>query len=93
MMNAAVCATPRPATALPAAAAVTPARISVLPTGRLRIVESATTTTASVPSEFAAIARMRSGKRSKCCCASGMVVPETGDVSGAVKPTPIASPV
>jgi hypothetical protein len=91
-MKTAVCATPRPATALPIAADATPAMTSVLPTGRRRIVSNATATTASVPSEFATIATTRSGKRSRCCCASGMLVPETGDVSVEATPIPTAKP-
>jgi len=91
-MKTAVGAAPSPATALPAAATATPAMRKTLPSGRRRIVDSAITTTASVPSEFPRMAMIRAGQKSRCSCASGIAVPVTGALSGTASAIPTASP-
>jgi hypothetical protein len=91
-MKAAVSATPRPASPLPAAAIATPARMSAFPSGRRRIVRSATATTASVPRLLPSTAIRRAGTKSRWSCACGMESPVTGDVSGTAIATPAASP-
>ena len=60
--------------------------------GRRRIVASATTTTAIVPSVLPRIATRRAGTSSRCAWASGIDEPETGSVSGTAIATPTASP-
>src|SRR5919198_1559057 len=75
-----------------AAATARPATISALPSGRRRIVSTATPTAASVPRPFPRIASSRAGKRSRWSCAGGIPEPAKEPVTGTAIATPTASP-